>query len=52
MATCSNILAWEILWTGEPCGLHSWCHRDTTLHANANPGDPGSELGMKLGKGR
>ena len=23
MATCSNILAWEILWTQEPGGLQS-----------------------------
>ena len=37
---------------GSLVGYISWCHRDTTLHANANPGDPGSELGMKIGKGR
>ena len=34
MATHSSILAWRILWTEEPCGLHSWGHKelDKTEH--------------------
>ena len=27
MATHSSILAWEIPWTEEPGGLHSWGHK-------------------------
>ena len=31
MATHSSILAWSILWTEEPDGLHPWCaESDTT----------------------
>ena len=52
MTTCSNILAWEIHGERSLVGYISWGHKDRTSHANANPGDPGSELGMKLGKER
>ena len=36
MATHSNIVAWEILWTEEPAGNSSWGHRewDTTQQLN------------------
>ena len=36
MATHSSLLAWEIPWTEEPGGLHSWGHKvsDTTEQAN------------------
>ena len=31
MATHSSILAWEIPWTEEPCGLQSWGHKQLDM---------------------
>ena len=31
MATHSNILAWEILWTEEPGGYSPWVHKESDM---------------------
>ena len=31
MATCSSILAWQILWTEEPGKLHPWGHKELDM---------------------
>ena len=46
MATHSSILAWEIPWTGEPCGLQSMGSQQTWLQlsdSTAEGGKPGTE---------
>ena len=50
MATHSNILAWEILWTEEPCRLQPWGHKRvghdlTTKQKKKNKCSLNNELG-------